>query len=422
MPDKSDRLDVAQLAERALPEGAFPAKGKKQFRVYFDRAIHERMAAHAAENLSVEICGILVGDWFKDENGPYVLINEAIRADKAQSNTGDVKLTHDDWTDINRQMDTKFTDRKIVGWYHSHPNFGIFLSQYDIFVHQYTFNSPGQIAYVVDPVNGLEGVFCWHYGKVKLLPSFWVGDDVHLSSEDKERQPSSALTAAEKAAQAPSPEPPPPAAPSILTLLLAAACTLLLGYLLGGMRSGAEQLHNQLGAVDFFCSVKGLRPGMREKLSEISDGLGAVLQQADRLASENVAMIPAPKKADAKDTAAKDSSAKDTGGKDQDPREEKRRQWVAVLTLLAAARSELDRANMIYGLSPEETAEVQRLIDEKKKAELMNVPESSSGGAKSSGSHSPAKSSGDAAKPGGEKPAPPKPSGEKSPAPSAPSH
>jgi proteasome lid subunit RPN8/RPN11 len=381
VPDKPDRPDVAQLAKRELRDGTFPARGKKTFRVYFDRKIHERMAAHAAEKLSVEICGILVGDWYKDDNGPYLLVDEAIRADKAQSNTGDVKLTHDDWTDINRQMDTKFTDRKIVGWYHSHPNFGIFLSQYDIFVHQYTFNSPGQIAYVVDPVTGLEGVFCWRDGEVKLLPSFWVGDEVHLSSENKERQPSSAPTAAERAALAVKPEPPPPAASSTLTLILAAACTLLLGYLIGGMRSSAEQLRTEIGAVAQYGLFKCLKPGMHEELNVVQANLATIAQAVDQLSQDHVKL------------------AGDKG-------EEKKKQWVEVLQALLITARGVQKIDSVYSLTPEETKKVQELINEKE-AETANVSLPSSGtGAKPSGSQSPPKPSGS--------PAAPKPTGEKS--------
>ena len=233
------------------------------------------------------------------------------------------------------------------------------------------------------------------------LPHFWVGNEIHLSSEGKNRQPSSAPPPETSSATAPARQ--EAAQPvTMLTLLLAAACTLLLGYLLGGMKTSAEQLRNEIGAVDFFCSVKGLRPGMREKLGAISDGLKAAVQRADSLATEHIAMIPESK------NTAKDSASKDTG-KDQDPKEEKRKQWVEVLTLLAAARAAVDQVNNTYGLTPEETAEVERLIDEKKKAELMGVPDSSSSGAKPSGSQAPPKAS-------GEKPPPPKPSGGKPPA------
>jgi proteasome lid subunit RPN8/RPN11 len=187
MAEKSDSLDAAQLAKKDLRESAFPSSGKQDFRVFFDQKIHQRIAAHAAERLSLEICGVLVGHWFRDADGPFVLVDESIRCDKAVSNAGDVTFTHDAWNEVHQQMDTKFTDRDIVGWYHSHPNFGIFLSDRDCFIQDHFFNSPGQIAYVVDPVNGVEGVFAWRDGKARLYPNFWFGNEIHLSSQGAAR-------------------------------------------------------------------------------------------------------------------------------------------------------------------------------------------------------------------------------------------
>ena len=45
----------------------FQRRAQEYFRVYFDSKIHQRIAAHAAEKLALEICGVLVGDWHKDE-------------------------------------------------------------------------------------------------------------------------------------------------------------------------------------------------------------------------------------------------------------------------------------------------------------------------------------------------------------------
>jgi hypothetical protein len=65
-----------------------------------------------------------------------------------------------------------------VGWYHSHPSFGIFLSEHDLFIHRNFFSGPAQIAVVVDPINCTEGVFAWRHGEIaKVLerstPSAW---------------------------------------------------------------------------------------------------------------------------------------------------------------------------------------------------------------------------------------------------------
>src|SRR5207244_1370502 len=67
---------------------------------------------------------------------------------------------------------------RIVGWYHSHPDFGIFLSDRDCFIHENFFSGPGQVAYVFDPVRDLEGMFAWQNGKPTPLPHFWVGNTI----------------------------------------------------------------------------------------------------------------------------------------------------------------------------------------------------------------------------------------------------
>lgn len=47
----------------------------------------------------------------------------------------------------------------IVGWAHSHPGLGVFLSHYDRFLWDSFFAEEHQVAVVVDPVNGQGAVF-----------------------------------------------------------------------------------------------------------------------------------------------------------------------------------------------------------------------------------------------------------------------
>jgi proteasome lid subunit RPN8/RPN11 len=334
MAEKKSSVDVGQLAQRELSETAFPV-GKQDFRVFFEPAVHERIAAHAAEKLSLEICGFLVGQWHRDAGGPYLHVNEAVRCDKAASHAGDVTFTHEAWNEVNHEMDTKYPDRSIVGWYHSHPNFGIFLSDRDQFIQDYTFNSPGQIAYVVDPVNGVEGVFYWRHGKSALCPHFWVGEEVHLSSKGAARNPSSP---GQPAGQAPAPAPAPaPAKPiaSSLTWILGAICLLLLGYLLG-TRDQAAVVE---GVVRHFSQFKVLKLGMRETMDHVNEALQAVQQQTDKLAREHIALAG-------------------------DAAEEKKKQWSEVVTVLQAIRDKVRAIRDDYSLDPQESAALQRKLDE----------------------------------------------------------
>lgn len=57
----------------------------------------------------------------------------------------------------------------IVGWYHSHPNIGIFLSGTDERNMKLYHYKPYQIAIVIDPIKNLRGTFAWQNGALKRI-------------------------------------------------------------------------------------------------------------------------------------------------------------------------------------------------------------------------------------------------------------
>jgi proteasome lid subunit RPN8/RPN11 len=176
-------LDIRLLAGEPLPEEEFPGGRNEAFRVYFAPEVHAALWKHAGEDTSVEICGVLVGTWHRDEVGPFVKVAESIRGEGAETRFAEVTFTHQTWAKINAEMDTTFAHLKIVGWYHTHPDFGIFLSDRDRFIQEHFFSGPGQVAHVIDPIRRIEGVFVWRGGKPTLAEHFWVGDRILTGSD-----------------------------------------------------------------------------------------------------------------------------------------------------------------------------------------------------------------------------------------------
>jgi proteasome lid subunit RPN8/RPN11 len=179
-PDES--IDIRMLARQDLPNEAFPGGRNQGFRVYFSPDVHAALWKHGLQDTSVEICGVLVGSWQRDQAGPFVKIVESIRGEGAQTKFAEVTFTHQTWAKINSEMDTKFAQWSIVGWYHTHPDFGIFLSDRDRFIHEHFFSGPGQVAHVIDPIRGIEGVFAWRDGKPTICEHFWIGDRIQFGS------------------------------------------------------------------------------------------------------------------------------------------------------------------------------------------------------------------------------------------------
>ncbi|MHB1560140.1 MAG: M67 family metallopeptidase [Isosphaeraceae bacterium] len=171
-------IDVRLLQTESLPDAVFPGGRNEAYRVYFAPEVHRALWSHAGEDTSVEVCGVLVGTWQRDEIGPFATIVDSIRGEGATTKFAEVTFTHQTWAKINTEMDTRFADKKIVGWYHTHPDFGIFLSDRDRFIQEHFFSGPGQVAHVIDPLRKLEGVFIWRGGKPTLADHFWVGDRI----------------------------------------------------------------------------------------------------------------------------------------------------------------------------------------------------------------------------------------------------
>jgi proteasome lid subunit RPN8/RPN11 len=124
-------------------------------------AIH----GHGKSITAVEVCGVLVGNVYRDQHGPYLYIAGAIRGDRASGLAAQVTFTAETWSEIQAVMDRDHPDERIVGWYHTHPGFGVFLSGMDLFIQDHFFNLPWQVALVYDPIGGDEGMFFWREGK-----------------------------------------------------------------------------------------------------------------------------------------------------------------------------------------------------------------------------------------------------------------
>jgi proteasome lid subunit RPN8/RPN11 len=110
---------------------------------------------HAYSNLEAEVGGMLFGT-IKDG---VANISGAIPAAKATAEQISLTFTHEVWDDILIKGNEHFPGQQIVGWYHTHPSFGLFLSDYDQFIQKNFFANPGQFALVIDPIAGNLGWF-----------------------------------------------------------------------------------------------------------------------------------------------------------------------------------------------------------------------------------------------------------------------
>jgi proteasome lid subunit RPN8/RPN11 len=140
--------------------------------------------SHVYSEPDNEVGGFLFG---KPTSSGLPFVTQFHRATRASRTSTSVTFTHDAWADAHAFLDSLPPDTSIVGWYHSHPGFGIFLSEHDLFIHRNFFCGPQQFALVVDPHAHAEGIFGWVGGKIDKVYAAPVSDEFVRATSKGER-------------------------------------------------------------------------------------------------------------------------------------------------------------------------------------------------------------------------------------------
>lgn len=179
--------DTSQIDLKPLAEKPFP--GGEPYRIHISRTAYDTVWKHAHDEPSDhEVGGMLIGDVYHDGRGAYLDIQAAIAAEHTRNEDTQVTFTPESWIQVNEVKDSTYPGLRIVGWYHTHPRFGIFLSDRDRFIQSTSFSQPWATALVVDPVQDLEGFFLWQEGQPKLAQEYWVGTERRGKSTAEPRE------------------------------------------------------------------------------------------------------------------------------------------------------------------------------------------------------------------------------------------
>ena len=198
LPDAAP--DISQIPSDNWPtRNPLLPKGSrdKKYQAVVRQSVLDAIHGHGKSCTSVEVCGVLVGNVYQDEFGPYLHVNSCIRGDHAKGHAAQVTFTAETWSAIQATMDQEHADERIVGWYHTHPGFGVFLSGMDLFIQDHFFNLPWQVAFVYDPIGGDEGMFYWQAGKVERQAFLIEPDHLLITSDHSSRETAPSLAEVE---------------------------------------------------------------------------------------------------------------------------------------------------------------------------------------------------------------------------------
>lgn len=116
---------------------------------------------HANSDLDNEVGGWLAGRWCRDVDtkAEFVVVEALLPAQQVRSGSTFLTFTHDSQVAMLAALEERYAKKGIVGWYHTHPRMGLFLSGYDVWLHEHFFPYPWQVALVLEPHGHIGGFF-----------------------------------------------------------------------------------------------------------------------------------------------------------------------------------------------------------------------------------------------------------------------
>jgi len=147
---------------------------RKNFKLSISKRVFDETETFLESDITKESGGVLTGTVNLENGLQTVIIKGIIKAKHTDSSLSRLTFTHKTWEDINNELEINHPGRIIIGWFHSHPGHGVFMSENDSFIQKNFFNEKYMVSFVYDPVKKERGFFRMDDGKINEIKSFGI--------------------------------------------------------------------------------------------------------------------------------------------------------------------------------------------------------------------------------------------------------
>jgi proteasome lid subunit RPN8/RPN11 len=130
-------------------------------KVFITQKAYLRVIGHAHSDMDNEVGGWLLGRWCWDDDTheEFIVIDASLNTSNQQNSSTHLTFTRESQVRMHAIKEERYPDKMVVGWFHTHPRMSLFLSGFDVFLHENFFPHPWQVALVIEPHTRIGGFF-----------------------------------------------------------------------------------------------------------------------------------------------------------------------------------------------------------------------------------------------------------------------
>ena len=153
-------VDRSILWNPSLPGARPSAGGRAPYPIFFQQEAVIALQEHLKSSPTQAIFGFLIGDVYRDPEAGvlYIVIDKTLKLSQPIYGDKTEVVVSRLWDRMQQQLAK--AAGSLLGWYHSHPGQGGYLTAHDVETHEKFFTDPWQVAVLVAAeAGGVTGKF-----------------------------------------------------------------------------------------------------------------------------------------------------------------------------------------------------------------------------------------------------------------------
>lgn len=142
-------------------------------KIYLEDYVYTYLYQYAKLNRGEEKGAVLVGYYTEELGDKMAMISGAIqfKSSLAEERT---HITEEVMNEVRAKLNKYFPDCELMGWMHTQPGYGIFLTTQDIRLQKEFFGKPYQTLMIIDPIENMEAFFLWDKEEVRSVEGYYI--------------------------------------------------------------------------------------------------------------------------------------------------------------------------------------------------------------------------------------------------------
>lgn len=146
----------------------------EDLRIFILDEVYDHVERYSKTDLKRELGGVFLGSYIRKDDYEVVIINGVLDAKHTKQTSTAMEYTERTWEAIHKEMDIYYPDSEIVGWFHTCPGYGVFLSSDDPFIQNNFSDFLWHTAWIIDPVSDNQELFIRRNKSIEKCSGYYI--------------------------------------------------------------------------------------------------------------------------------------------------------------------------------------------------------------------------------------------------------